>query len=153
MHSETISNQRLAVTWAPSRPILVVDADQDTRALYRRSFERAGFRVVEASDGREALAKALVSPPAVVVTELSLPFVDGYALCGILRGERTTAHVPIVVVTTESGFAEMARARAGADVVLVKPAPIEAILDETRRLARDTTNGFDVASRAATPRR
>ena len=68
----------------PIPRILIVDASDDTRELYRQSFQLSGCHVVEASDGRDALAKALGSPPSLVVTEISLPFLDGYALCEIL---------------------------------------------------------------------
>jgi CheY-like chemotaxis protein len=60
--------------------ILVVDGNDDTRELYRQSFQLSGCDVVEASDGRDALAKALVSPPSLIVTEITLPFLDGFAL-------------------------------------------------------------------------
>ena len=116
-------------------PILVVDGDADTRAMYRDALAIAGFEVVEAVDGREALVKALVHPPRLVITESRLAFIDGYALCGILRRDRATAAVPILVVTTEGHPAQIGRARmAGADVVLVKPTSIETILQETQLL-------------------
>src|ERR1700712_3377631 len=88
----------------PGKPpsVLVVDADGDTRALYRYAFEGHGYEVVEACDGREALTKALVRPPSLVVTETTLAYIDGYALCQILRQDRTTASTPIVVVAAES---------------------------------------------------
>ena len=58
--------------------VLMVDADDETRARYRQSFALAGCEVVEASDGREALIKALIRPPALVVTEI-LPFLDAHS--------------------------------------------------------------------------
>jgi CheY-like chemotaxis protein len=70
--------------------ILVVDPDHDSRALYRQSFALVGCDVVEASDGRDALAKAFARRPTLIVTEISLPFVDGRALCEILRRDSLT---------------------------------------------------------------
>jgi CheY-like chemotaxis protein len=122
---------------APARraPILVVDADDDTRALYRASVELSQCEVVEASDGRDALTKALMRTPALVITELTLPFINGYALCELLRRDRATAEVPILVVTAEARPAERDRARqAGADSVLLKPATPERVVEEVRRL-------------------
>ncbi len=121
--------------------ILVIDADVDTRALYRDSFTPAGYDVVEASDGREALSQAVMHPPSLVVTEINLPFIDGYALCELLRRDRTTADVPILVITTEARPAQIDRARqAGADVVLIKPTTIESILNAMRRLLAHSTD-------------
>jgi CheY-like chemotaxis protein len=126
--------------------ILVVDADDEARSLYRQSLTLVGCEVVEASDGREALTIALVRPPTLVVTEITLPFVDGYALCEILRCDRTTADIPILVVTAESRPAQLHRARkAGADIVLVKPTPIENVLSEVHRLASDSRSPHERA--------
>jgi two-component system, chemotaxis family, chemotaxis protein CheY len=133
-------------TSAPSvaaRPrILVVDPDDDTRSLYREWFRICGCDVVEATDGREALAEALVRPPALVVTEARLPFIDGYALCDILRRDHVTKSVPILVVTSETRASELTRAKtSGATAVLVKPATPEQILAEMQRLLVDGTVG------------
>jgi CheY-like chemotaxis protein len=122
---------------APERqaPILVVDPDDDARALYRASFHFSQCEVVEASDGREALIEALIRTPALVVTELTLPFIDGYSLCELLRQDQATADVPILVVTAEAHSAARDRARlAGADHVLVKPATPERVVEEMQRL-------------------
>jgi len=123
---------------ATVRPrVLVVDGDADNRELYRDSFALAGWSVTEASDGREALVQALNSKPRLVVTELRLPLIDGVALCEILRRDRATAHVPILVVTSETRAVELARAqRAGADAVLIKPSTPDVIVAEMRRLIR-----------------
>jgi CheY-like chemotaxis protein len=115
--------------------VLVVDPDADTRTLYRQSFELIGCDVVEAADGREALAVALVRAPDIVVTETRLPFLDGYALCEILRRDRQTTTVPILVVTADARRDVGHRAQhAGANAVLVKPATPEPVIDEMRRL-------------------
>lgn len=79
--------------------------------------------------------------PSLVVTKLRLPFVDGFALCEILRRDRTTANVPILVVTTETRPEEGNRARQLADAVLLKPTMPEMIVSEIRRLIAPPTNG------------
>jgi len=115
--------------------LLVADADEDTRALYRQLLHGVGCDVIEAADGRDALEKALVRQPSVVVTELFLPFVDGFALCEILRRDRMTAGVPIIIVTSETRQTQIDRVRgAGADVVLVKPTSADVLLREIDRL-------------------
>jgi CheY-like chemotaxis protein len=132
--------------------VLIVDPDDDTRALYREFLEHNACEVVEASDGREALTKALVRPPALVVAELVLPFVDGYALCEILRRDQATAHVPILVVTGQARAAELSRARrSGASAVVVKPATPEQLWMETQRLLEDATDVGDRATRSDAP--
>ena len=115
--------------------ILVVEPDDDTRAMYSQWLQLAGWDVIEASDGRDALVKALAQRPTLVMSETRLPMFDGYALCEVLRRDSTTRTVPILVVTTETRPAHLERARAaGADAILVKPAPLDALLAEIRRL-------------------
>lgn len=114
--------------------ILTADPDDDSRAFYRRAFDPHDYRVVEASDGRDALVKALVRVPALVITELRLPVIDGVSLCEILRRDRTTAQVPIVIATRESRPEEIERARQLADAVLTKPTRPQELLKECARL-------------------
>jgi len=145
-HTKPTSEAVLAAN--PVR-VLVVDPDADTRALYREAFHSHGWDVVEGADGREGLAKALATPPALVVTEIGLPFLDGYALCDILRRDRATAAVPILVVTAQPRAAGADALRAGADAVLSKPATAEQVLAETRRLLSDRRDGDESVSPAA----
>jgi CheY-like chemotaxis protein len=64
--------------------------------------------------------------------------VDGLALCEILRQDRTTANVPILVVTAKSRVADLTGARKLADAVLAKPARPDMVLDEVKRLTTPT---------------
>jgi CheY-like chemotaxis protein len=98
--------------------------------------------VVEAHDGRDALVQALADPPALVVTGLDLPIVDGYALCQILRQDPATRGVPILVVAGNGDPEALERVRqAGADRILVAPATPERILEEARALLERPVSG------------
>src|SRR5690349_13705046 len=69
---------------AVSAPVvLLVDRDSDTRMMYADYLRAVRFAIEEADDGREALAKAIAQPPAVIVTETRLPGMDGYDLCRV----------------------------------------------------------------------
>jgi two-component system chemotaxis response regulator CheY len=143
-----IKSASQAVVAAHPVRVLVVDPDPDTRALYRDVFHANGWDVVEAVDGREALVRALARPPALLVTEIRLPFLDGTALCDILRRDRATTAVPILVVTADarSAGADSAR-RVGANAVLLKPTTPEQVRAETQRLLSDHRD----ADRSGTP--
>src|SRR4051812_45686414 len=98
---------------------LLVDRDMDTRHLYRECLTGEQWIVEEVGDGREALAKALSTPPHVVITETRLPGITGYDLCDLLRRDIATRTVPIVVVTGDALPTDVQRAKeCGADAVL-----------------------------------
>jgi CheY-like chemotaxis protein len=138
--------------------ILLADHDAAASALYRELFLSTGADVAEAADGREALVSALCQPPALLITDLRLPLLDGYALCEILRRDLATAKVPILVVTSDLRPASALRVRAaGADAVILKPASRGQLLAEARRLlvsrASRTLAGRDREVRAANERK
>ncbi len=120
----------------PSRqPILVVDDDAKIVRLVRMYLERAGHRVVEATDGRAALAAIALEQPALVVLDLMLPEVDGLA---IIRAVRRTDRTPIVVLSAR-GTADdrISGLAAGADDYVPKPfSPAELVLRVQRVLER-----------------
>jgi two-component system cell cycle response regulator DivK len=114
---------------------LLVDRDQDTRHMYAEFLSQSFYRIDEAEDGREALAKALGIQHDVIVTETRLPGISGLDLCILLRQDPATKRTPIVVVTGDALAADIERAeRAGADVVLVKPCLPETLHGEIQRL-------------------
>jgi len=128
--------------WAPQRSVpvtLLVDRDADTRVMYAEYLRLSGYDVVEASDGREALAKALSTHPDVVIMETRLPGISGFDLCDLLHHDPATRATPILVVTADAYPRDIARARqAGADTVLVKPCLPQQVLDEIRRLLQQS---------------
>ena len=119
--------------------ILVVDADVDSHLLYTDALGFDEREITYAVDGRDALVKALAYPFALVITESRLPYIDGYALCEILRRDSATRTTPIIVVTTDSRPASVQRARqAGADAVLVKPFQSDVLFADAQRLMLDS---------------
>ena len=79
--------------------ILIVDDELSILALLEDVLHDAGFAVACAQNGREALEQALVNPPALIVTDLMMPIMDGRALAERLRQHPATATIPIVVMS------------------------------------------------------
>jgi len=130
--------------------VLLTEPDADTRALYETAFAHAECEVIEAVDGRDALTKALVDPPTLIVSELWLPFIDAFALCAILRRDAATRAVPILIVTGDARPTALEHIRQlGADAVLVKPTTADVILSEAQRLI---ARGRDLREHATTAR-
>jgi two-component system chemotaxis response regulator CheY len=113
--------------------VLIADPDESVRTSFRAAFCGDVRDVVEAVDGRDAMAKAFTRRPSAVITELRLPFVDGLALCEVLRSDSFTRDVPLIVVTCESQPGALSRARRVADAVFVKPAPFNDVVAEVLR--------------------
>jgi DNA-binding response OmpR family regulator len=81
------------------RIILVVEDDAPLRAMYRTALRMAGFYVNEASNGLEALRALDADPPDLVVLDLGLPIVSGYAVRTELAAQSHLRQIPVVVVT------------------------------------------------------
>jgi DNA-binding response OmpR family regulator len=121
-----------------SQPILVVDDDPKIVRLVRTYLEREGFRVVEALDGRSALAAIALEAPALVVLDVMLPEVDGLS---VVRAVRGTDRTPIVMLSAR-GTAEdrVAGLLEGADDYMAKPfSPAELVVRVKRVLDRAGT--------------
>jgi DNA-binding response OmpR family regulator len=130
----------LAMSPTNERPILVVDDDAKIVRLVRTYLERAGHRVVEAGDGREALAAIALEMPALVVLDVMLPEVDGLA---VLRAVRRTNRTPIIILSARGLVDDrITGLAAGADDYLPKPfSPAELVLRVERILERTATGG------------
>ena len=100
--------------------VLVVDDDQDVRALVRAVLEREHIQVVEAGDGAEALARAGDGAPHIAVLDVGLPDVSGLELLVALREVRPALHV-IMLTAAGSEDERVDALTAGADDYMVKP--------------------------------
>src|SRR5262245_38908700 len=125
-------------SYGPRKPrVLIADANADSRADLYGVFDDAGWDVVLARDGRDALVKALSRPPSLLVTDTQLRFIDGLQLCELLHGDHGTRDVPIIVIATTTAQDLAARAtHAGARLVLEKPPAVEVLLKHATHLIR-----------------
>jgi DNA-binding response OmpR family regulator len=134
-----------ALTALPNRPstpdaagppqrvvILCVERDPHVRDLETYFLTEAGFEVTFAADGLEALELARVLRPAIVITEILVPKLDGLALCRRLKSEEATRGTAVLIFSLP---AAEGRARdAGADAFLGKPLAAERLTDAVRQL-------------------
>jgi CheY-like chemotaxis protein len=123
--------------------VLIVDDDPSIRKLVATTLEDvAGFELVEAADGDEALERAAEDAPAIVLLDIDMPGIDGLETCRRLRAEPGTAEATVVMLTAAAGEeAERAAEEAGADLFLTKPfSPLELL-----RLVDDLGQGAGAA--------
>jgi two-component system chemotaxis sensor kinase CheA len=116
--------------------ILVVDDALTVRELQRSILERAGYVVRTATDGLEALAALAERPADLVLTDIEMPHMNGFALTEAIRANSNTAHLPVVIVTTQGSDDSRRRGlEAGADGYIVKSSfDSAALLDAVERL-------------------
>ena len=123
---------------AISLNVLLADGASDFRRCCADSLRRQGWHVLESPDGQDALVKALTTRLSIVITDVHLDFIDGNTLCDILRHDRTSANLPILIQTGAPDAARLPHAtRAAVDGVVIKPGPPTVILEAIRRLLHE----------------
>ena len=113
-------------------PILVVDDDPTVRQLVARHLERAGFTVVTASGGREALRLAREMRPAAMTLDIMMPDLDGWTVLAAMKGDPDLAPIPVILMTIAE---EKNRGYAlGAADYLVKPVDRGKLVETLKRI-------------------
>jgi len=84
------------------RLILVVDDEPMARDLVRLMLQRAGFEVFEAVDGHDALEKVKERLPDLIILDVMMPGLDGFAVCRSIREDGATANVPIIMLSART---------------------------------------------------
>ena len=112
-----------------TKTIMTVDDSASVRQMVAFTLKSAGYAVVEAVDGRDAVAKLRVSPVHMVITDLNMPNMNGIELTRAIRGDAVHRFIPIVLLTTESQDGKRQEGRAaGATGWIVKPFKPEQLL-------------------------
>jgi DNA-binding response OmpR family regulator len=115
--------------------VLVADDDADILRFIEINLRLEGFEVVTARDGLDALAKAEAVWPDLVLLDVRMPSIDGYAICARIRADPRLAAIPVIMVTANSSSADVEAARqAGANDFLVKPFLPATLLDMAKAM-------------------
>ncbi len=104
------------------KKILLVDDAETILMMERMILNKAGYELITAKDGQEAVTKAVAERPDLILMDVVMPKMNGFEACKQLRGQDTTKAIPIIMVTTrgeaesvESGF------ESGCDDYITKP--------------------------------
>lgn len=107
---------------AETKTVLVAEDEALVRALIRATLRNTAYRVLEASNGGEALFVARLERPHLVLLDVGLPEVDGYAVCRTLKSDPATADIKVIMLSARAQRADRERgAEAGADAYVTKP--------------------------------
>jgi two-component system alkaline phosphatase synthesis response regulator PhoP len=119
-----------------SQTILIADGDRDVLQLLSSNLEGRGYRVLTASDGREAVLKAQARPDLILL-DIMLPDMDGWEVARQLKRDEATAPIPLFVVTAKaSELDEVIGFELGAADYIRKPVSIEALMARIRYALR-----------------
>lgn len=116
-----------------AKSVLVVEDNDDSRQILVCVLEHAGYAVIQAKDGREALAKLEEAVPSAVLLDVRMPRMDGIALSERLRANPKLRGVPVIAVSAIADHASVRKALR-ADAYFQKPVDLESLLETLPRL-------------------
>jgi two-component system, cell cycle response regulator DivK len=120
-----------------AKRILVVEDDADNRRIVVKVLTVEGYEVLEATDGRSALATARKERPDLIIMDLAMPGLDGWQAATQLKSDPKVADIPIIALTAFAMRGDEERAReAGCDGYLSKPCRPQTIREVVRRYLR-----------------
>jgi len=120
-----------------AKRILVVEDDADNRRIVVKVLTVEGYEVLEATDGRSALATARKEHPDLIIMDLAMPGLDGWQAASQLKSDPKVADIPIIALTAFAMRGDEEKAReAGCDGYLSKPCRPQTIREVVRRYLR-----------------
>jgi diguanylate cyclase (GGDEF)-like protein len=132
-----------------SQTILVADDEPINRTLIQRRLERAGYRVLVAENGREAVAAALGSLPDLIILDVMMPLMDGLEACRLIKDNEATRNVPVIFLSARDETDVKVRGLAlGANDYISKPFKAEELLARVEVAMRLKRERDDLRSNA-----
>ena len=124
------------------KKILVVDDDLTLRKVLQNSLEQRGYQVISVGSGKDALAKFNQDVPDIIVSDISMPEMDGFEFCRQLRSQPSGKLIPFIFLSAKNELNDRVQGHTiGADSYLSKPfemkellANIEALIERSRRV-------------------
>jgi len=115
--------------------VMVVEDDPNCREMYAHYLGASGLRVLEAANGLQAIEKAVSLLPDVIVLDMQLPALDGWAVMERVKSDESTRHIRIVIITGHAQAGDVKRAREGGCAsMLIKPCLPHVLADEVHRV-------------------
>ncbi len=114
--------------------VLVIDDSNTIRRSAELCLRQAGYEVILAEDGFDALAKISDHQPQVIFVDIMMPRLDGYQTCALIKQNTLLKVTPVIMLSSKDGVFDRARGRlAGSDRYLTKPFTKEALIEEVEQ--------------------
>jgi twitching motility two-component system response regulator PilG len=114
--------------------VLVIDDSKTIRRTAEALLNKAGFEVVTAEDGYEALPKIVDFRPHIIFVDIMMPRLDGYQTCALIKHNRSFKNTPVIMLSSKDGLFDRARGRlVGAEDYVTKPFSKEELLGAIKR--------------------
>ena len=127
--------------------ILIAEDYDDNRELLRLLLSSVGYVISEARDGHECLELARRNPPDLILVDLSMPVLDGWAVFRELRSNETTVHIPCIAITAHTDRHRALALEMGFDAFVGKPFRTADMLATVERvISRKNTASLNVSS-------
>lgn len=124
------------------KKILAVDDERHIVRLVQVNLQRAGYEVVTAFDGKEALEKIKSENPDLVVLDVMMPYMDGFEVLQTLRKDPATRELPVIMLTAKAQDADVFRGwQSGVDCYLTKPFNPMELISFVRRIFKSLEDG------------
>jgi CheY-like chemotaxis protein len=134
-----------AITSATNvKTVLLVEDNEDNRIVYSTILRHFGFRVMEALNGEEGIAKARAEKPDLILMDISIPIIDGWEATQVLKHDPETHRIPIIALTAHALASDREKAmEVGCDGYLAKPCEPRAVVAEVQRFLGRTDGRTD----------
>jgi len=116
-------------------PVLVIDDDADVRRLLKTALEKQGFEVETAADGESGMAQVAEQRPGLILLDMRMPGMDGFAVLRALKEDPATVDIPVIAMTGSPELKTTARARVlalGASDFITKPFDMDMLVEEIK---------------------